>query len=491
MINSELLILIISTFLIVFSIRYVIRIWQLPPGPWGLPLIGYLPWIGRKPCVTFLGLKKKYGNLITVNLGGITMLVLNDWNAIKATLIDRKHHFSGRPNAYISDTITGRKDMALSDGPVCLQQRKIMVNCMRKIGLGKKSMEDSIMEPIHELIDILSNYNNKNMEMTTIFLKPTQQILWKLVSGHKLKDEDLEKFSNELDYFMKTCRPHHPVNMMPILRYIPPNGFGYKVVVNFSKSVRNYLQPIIQQHLIERNKSTDRDFIDLYLDQIEEMSKTSASCPPYDVEHLMGSLWDIFIAGTETSNTLSRWTFLYMAIFPQVQQKIQTEIDLIVGENRIPTLDDMPQLRYLQATIMEICRHSSLVPLSLPHRTIAPVEVCGFKIPAKMTVIPNIYSVNYDTNLWKNPHEFDPKRFLDKDNNIKCPPHFIPFSVGSRMCIGESVAEMEIRLILGCLLQKFNFSLPKGQPEPTLEAVVGVVYKPLPYSLHITKRFVN
>ncbi|GAB6027682.1 Cytochrome P450 2 sub R member 1 [Chamberlinius hualienensis] len=439
--TSDLLLSIILTFLIVLSIRHAIKIWQLPPGPWGLPLIGYLPWIGRKPCVTFLGLKKKYGGFFSVNLGGMTMLVLNDWHVIKATLIDRRHDFSGRPSNCLTDTMMDRKDMALSDGPVCLRQRKMMVNCMRKIGLGKKSMEDSIMEPIHELIDVLRNNDEKNVDMTTIFLKPTQQILWKLVSGHKLKDEDLENFSNELDYFTKTCRPHHPVNLLPILKYIPPNGFGYNQIINVSK-----------------------------------------------IEHLMGSLWDIFIAGTETTNGLARWTFLYMALFPKVQQEIQTEIDLIVGENRMPTLDDMPQLTYLQATIMEICRHSSLVPLSLPHRTIAPVEVFGFKIPAKMTVIPNIYAVNYDTNLWKNPHEFDPKRFLDKDNNINCPPHFIPFSAGSRKCIGGLVAETKMRLLLGCLLQKFNFSLPKDQPSPTLQAEVGIVYKPLPYSLYITKR---
>lgn len=100
-----------------------------------------------------------------------------------------------------------------------------------------------------------------------------------------------------------------------------------------------------------------------------------------------------------------------------------------------------------------------------------------------------IYSVHYNPDYFPEPHKFKPSRFLESDGiTPKRDEHLIPFGMGKRMCLGESLARMEIFLILSSLLQRYRFSVPENREPPTLKARRGATLTPYPYECKIEHR---
>ncbi|MCP6508324.1 cytochrome P450, partial [Klebsiella pneumoniae] len=89
---------------------------------------------------------------------------------------------------------------------------------------------------------------------------------------------------------------------------------------------------------------------------------------------------------------------------------------------------------------------------------------------------------------WERPHRFHPEHFLDAQGRFVKPEAFMPFSVGRRACLGEPLARMELFLFFTCLLQRFSFSVPAGQPLPTDHGVFMFLFTPSPYQLCAVER---
>ena len=183
---------------------------------------------------------------------------------------------------------------------------------------------------------------------------------------------------------------------------------------------------------------------------------------------------------------------LYLIHNPGVQQKLHQELDQVIGTERLPELRDKKKLPYLEATITETLRISSLGPLALPHKTTVDTTLQGYSIPKNTTVLTNLWSLHHDPEIWFDPNTFMPERFLDKEGNFVPPKadRFLSFSAGHRNCIGESLARIEIFLILARLLHSVRFENPSGYDLPTLIPVVGLVLMPQPFSVCALNRHV-
>ncbi|EDV22935.1 uncharacterized protein TRIADDRAFT_28454 [Trichoplax adhaerens] len=175
-------------------------------------------------------------------------------------------------------------------------------------------------------------------------------------------------------------------------------------------------------------------------------------------KNLVGALIDLFAAGIITTTTTLEWYFLYMIVHPNIQQKVHDELDRVIGRDRYPTLQDRDKLPYLQATILETLRASSVSPLAAPHETIADIKLNNYTLPSKTTVWINTWSVHHDEKLWPNPNEFSPERHLNNDGTIKASsPNLMPFSCGTRACIGETLAKFNLYIIISHLMQHCTF----------------------------------
>eukprot|EP00058_Branchiostoma_floridae_P028116 XP_002613607.1 hypothetical protein BRAFLDRAFT_93650 [Branchiostoma floridae] len=145
-----------------------------------------------------------------------------------------------------------------------------------------------------------------------------------------------------------------------------------------------------------------------------------------------------------------------------------------------------PFLRFVpgEATVMEVQRVRTTVPMGLPHATTQHVKLGQFDLPAGTQVLTNLYSLHTDPAYWPDPDRFDPDRFLDGEGHVIGKPHsFMPFSGGRRVCLGEQLAKMELILLFCGLMQNFTFKLPEGAPPVSTGGILRISLTPHPHNI--------
>uniref|UniRef100_H2ZVK5 Cytochrome P450, family 17, subfamily A, polypeptide 2 n=1 Tax=Latimeria chalumnae TaxID=7897 RepID=H2ZVK5_LATCH len=200
-------------------------------------------------------------------------------------------------------------------------------------------------------------------------------------------------------------------------------------------------------------------------------------------DHVLMTVADAFGAGVETTATVLRWTIAFLLHHPEVQQRIQEEIDDKIGPDRHLTLMDRGKLPYLESTLNEVLRIRPVTPLLIPHVALEDTSIGEYFIPKGTRVIVNMWSIHHDPQEWTDPEEFKPDRFLDSNGLQISLPSFIPFGAGPRVCVGESLAKIELFLFASRLLQCFTFRNPPGAPLPDLEGKYGLVLQPKEYRM--------
>ena len=215
------------------------------------------------------------------------------------------------------------------------------------------------------------------------------------------------------------------------------------------------------------------------------------------------TLFDLFLAGSETTSTTLTWAVLYMVRYPGVQAGVQRELARVVGEDRwgqswcdvssnpavsrLPAMSDKPQLPYTEAVVMEIQRHANIVPLGLRHRITRDMVVSGQLVPAGTMVMPLMAEI-LKGDYWGDGEVFRPERFLDEAGQLRKEERFIPFSTGKRACLGEALARAELFLFLSSLLQHFTL-LPAVEGKlPPEEWQFGITSLPKPFKLKLKHR---
>ncbi len=148
------------------------------------------------------------------------------------------------------------------------------------------------------------------------------------------------------------------------------------------------------------------------------------------VDTLKKVVGDLFVAGSETTSTAIRWTLVYFLNYPDVQEKCFQEIKENIGLNRLPSMKDKTSLPYLEATIMEVLRFGMIAPTTVPHTVSRDVEFKGYMLRKGVIIMPVLASVLYDPDVWGDPDNFRPDRFLDEAGKVKKMEEFVPFSLG-------------------------------------------------------------
>jgi cytochrome P450 len=144
---------------------------------------------------------------------------------------------------------------------------------------------------------------------------------------------------------------------------------------------------------------------------------------------------------------------------PTVIKKAQAEIDALVGNSRLVTADDMPRLAYLQCIISETLRLYPAAPLLLPHESSTGCKVGGYNVLSDTMLIVNAYAIHRDPTVWEDPTVFRPERFEEGNGDRML---VMPFGMGRRRCPGETLALQMVGIVLGTLLQCFNWEQVDG-----------------------------
>uniref|UniRef100_A0A8C3TAN1 Cytochrome P450 2U1 n=1 Tax=Chelydra serpentina TaxID=8475 RepID=A0A8C3TAN1_CHESE len=143
---------------------------------------------------------------------------------------------------------------------------------------------------------------------------------------------------------------------------------------------------------------------------------------------------------------------------------------------------------FTEATIMEVQRMTVVVPLSVPRMASETAVLRGYTIPKGSVIVPNLWSVHRDPNIWERPDDFHPTRFLDENGQLIKRETFIPFGIGKRVCMGEQLAKMELFLMFVNLMQNFTFLYPENAAKPAMEGRFGLTLAPFPFNIIALKR---
>ena len=160
------------------------------------------------------------------------------------------------------------------------------------------------------------------------------------------------------------------------------------------------------------------------------------------------------------------WALSLLLNHPEVIERAQLELDEHVGRQRQVRESDVKNLLYLQAIVKETLRLYPAAPILIPHESIEDCTVVGYHIPAGTRLIVNVQKLQRDPQIWKDPCEFRPERFLtdNKDFDVRGQsPQLIPFGSGRRMCPGISFALQVLHLTLANLLHGFEIRRPSKE----------------------------
>ncbi|XP_046558211.1 cytochrome P450 2U1-like [Haliotis rubra] len=228
---------------------------------------------------------------------------------------------------------------------------------------------------------------------------------------------------------------------------------------------------MIEEHLKNHDDDNVDDFIHAYIKEMR-LRKEKQEDTTLDLENLQRVIADLFVAGTETTATTIRWTMVYLLHYPEIQERCFREIQENIGQSRRPSMKDKTKLPYVEATIMEVLRRADIAPVALPHAVPHDVQFRGYTFPKGVQIIAMLDSVLQDPDVWGDPDNFRPDCFLDDSGTVVKRDEFIPFSLGRRVCLGESMARMELFLFLTTMIQRFKFVPVDGQM-PSLDGIMG------------------
>jgi cytochrome P450 len=181
----------------------------------------------------------------------------------------------------------------------------------------------------------------------------------------------------------------------------------------------------------------------------------------------------MFSAGTETTATTAEWAMSLLLNHPEVLKKAQGQIDAYVGNSRLLCADDMPHLPYLQCILTETLRLYPIIPMLIAHESTADCKVGGHHVPSGTMLLVNAYAIHRDPAAWMDPTVFRPERFEDGSASAEG-RLLIPFGMGRRKCPGETMALRTLGLVLGTLIQCFDWATVGGVPKVDMTEASGL-----------------
>ncbi|KAK4014855.1 hypothetical protein OUZ56_027365 [Daphnia magna] len=472
--------------LIGFILKMTKRPHNFPPGPRGLPLVGYLPffssWDPQYPHKAMKKISEVYGPVVGLYVGPSRPVIsVCSHEAMKEAMLN--DDLNGRPDSAVmmARTFGEKLGIMFVMGQFWQEQRQFTMRHLRDLGFGKTSIEDQMMGEVGDLIKDIENKSQSDPErivdLKGIFQVSVINILWALVAGERFQRHD-SKFQDLLranELFFRTgkiFRGSMPVPAFLLKRFRFIREF-IGVKAELIEPIQKFIKETIEDHQ-QRNPSDDEagDFIDVYLKEMKKQKDENPSTN-FTEKQLISTIIDLFGAGAESTSGSIGFAIIHLVRDQQVQQKMQMELDQVCGEF-FPTINHRSSLPYTESVLMEAQRCSTIAPLTPPHYAIKDTKLLGYTIPQGSLVSLNLHAVFQDSKYWKDPEVFRPERHLNDDGSkvIKS-DHFYPFGLGKRMCLGESLAKNTYFLFTAALIKKFRFEPVPNEPLPSLDPTNG------------------
>ncbi|RID60581.1 hypothetical protein BRARA_F03729 [Brassica rapa] len=453
----------------------------LPPGPWGLPIIGNLPLLKPELHTYFQGLAKEHGPIFKLWLGSKLAIVVSSSEVAREILRTNDIIFANHdvPAVALINTYGGI-DIAWSPyGPRWRMLRKLCVNRI----LSNVRLDSSVglrrgetRRTVRFLADMARAGSQVNLgeQIFLTILNVVTQMLW----GATVEEEEREIVGAE---FLELVQEMNDLLMVPnISDFFPAlNRFDLQGLAKRMRGLAQRLDRLFDRVINQRlgmdkgSEGKGEDFLEVLL-KIKDEEAGQTNLNMNDVKAL---LMNMVLGGTDSSLHVIEFAMAELINKPDIMKRAQQELDEVVGKDKIVEESHIPKLPYILAIMKETLRLHMVAPLLIPHRPSQTTVVGGFTIPKDSKVFINVWAIHRNPNVWENPLEFDPNRFLDKSYDFNGNDfNYIPFGAGRRICVGMAMGERIVLYNIATLLHSFDWKLPRGE-RMEVEEKFGIALK--------------
>ncbi|XP_047983334.1 ferruginol synthase 1-like [Salvia hispanica] len=438
---------------------------NLPPGPFPLPIVGNMLQLGTQPHETFAKLSKKYGPLMSVNLGSLYTVIVSSPEMAKEIMHKHGQVFSGRTIAQAVEAC-GHDKISMGFLPVGGEWRDMRKICKEQM-FSHQSMEDSQDLRKLKLQQLLDYAHKCSDECRAIDIREASFITTLNLMSATLFSLQATEFDSKVTMEFKEIIegvativgvPNF-ADFFPILRPFDPQGVKRRADVYFGRLlalIEGYLNERIQSRKTNPNAPKKDDFLETVVDILE------ANDYKLKTDHLTHLMLDLFVGGSDTSTTELEWIMEELMSHPDKMAKVKAELKSVMGDQKVVDERQMPNLPYLQAVVKESLRLHPPGPLLLPRKAGSDQVVNGYLIPKGSQVLINVWAMGRDESIWKNANTFEPERFLDQKTDFKGQDYeLIPFGSGRRLCPGLPLANRILHTVTATLVHNFDWKLER------------------------------
>ena len=416
----------------------------LPPGSFGLPVIGESVSYLRSPASFMEKRQKQYGNIFKTHLFGFPTIVLIGAGAARFLFANEGQKFE-MINTPSFERLLGINSIGVVTGAAHQTLRKYLYQAFAPRALADYATT---------MQNITHRYLKRWEKMETLTWYPelkkyTLDIACQLFIGVESDSEEaLEKVYETWSDGLLSIPVRFP-------------GNKYDKAINAREQLLAHFDKLIDQRL--QSPTDNQDVLTILLQAQDEEGKRLSR------DEVKDNLLGMLVAGHETLTSALTSLCLLVAQHPDVLVKARAEQEQFKFSEPI-TQEDLKQMTYLEQVMKEVLRMAPPVVRSGQRKVLEPCEFSGYQIPAYWAVFYQIQETHQDQIIYSHPEKFDPDRFsLEKAEDKQTAFAHIPFGGGIRECLGKEFAKLEIKLFAALLIREYEWELALGQ---NLERVV-------------------
>jgi cytochrome P450 len=426
------------------------RITNAPHVPRGRAFLD-APALVRNPVAVFEKYRQELGSTFTLHMGGAR-------SAIVSTSPDFIHHalHTKTANYHVSTVRVDRmaefqgQGLINSHDEAWLRKRRFLSQ-----GVRRDRLAALIPHQERVLEDLLARFDcgcPGPVDVHRLMIDVTAHLVARSIFGDRMTNAQIE-------HIVTAIRTVQGFVLRQIFQpYLIP-WFRFSGQTRRYQRIRAAADQIARAYIERRGRSPEDGGGDVLEFLLESPYEESGE--PMSREQILVECMQFLVAGCETSPVALSWTFYLLGKHPQFIRAIRDEIGAELGSGPI-TLSGLHRLRLTRRVIDEAMRLYS--PFWMIDRVaVADDEIDGIFIPAGLMVLPYIYGLHRDPQLWPDPEMFDPSRFEDEAVKRRHPSAHIPFGGGPRKCIGSNMALLQMLLTLAVFIRRYDFELASAK----------------------------
>jgi cytochrome P450 len=419
----------------------------LPPGPKGRFLLGSLVELSRDWLGFYKQCAEKYGDVVHVRLAHVPVYLLVHPRDIETVLVTQAGNFTKSEDYRALARVLGN-GLLTSEGEFWKRQRGLIQPAFHRQNI--LAYARVMTEAAGRMLDSWKNEGERNIHDDLMCV--TLQIVAQCLYGAEVSGS-----AERVGQAMEVVMQRFVINASQALL------FRFDIPVFLARREQRAIRDLdkIIGGIIRKRRTSNQPREDL-LDML--LHARDAEDRPMSDTQLRDEVMTLFLAGHETTAIALSWACYLIAQNPHVEAALVEELREVL-DDRVPTPDDLPRLRYTEMVLKEAMRLYPAV-WGIGRKAIADCELGGYRIPAGSNLFILQWRTQRDARFFPDPERFDPERWRDDPVRSGKIPRFayFPFGGGPRVCVGASFAMMEAALLLAMIQQRFHLELVLDHP---------------------------